>query len=69
MNSIIYILKKNLVYIAGGIIGALAGYLYWYYIGCLSGTCPLKSTPTISIIMGIIVGLYISGTIRKLTNK
>jgi hypothetical protein len=42
--------------IFGILLGALAGFLYWYYIGCLSGHCELQSTPTVDIIYGTILG-------------
>jgi hypothetical protein len=29
----------------GAVIGALAGYGYYYYIGCASGTCAISSKP------------------------
>jgi hypothetical protein len=32
--------KLHLLFI---LIGIVAGYIYWYYIGCQSGTCPLTS--------------------------
>ena len=45
-----------------GIIGAAAGYAYYYYIGCMSGTCPITSNPYISTLYGTVVGiLLISG--------
>lgn len=40
MNRIIEIAKKNWPYIVGAIVGGVGGYLYWYFIGCTSGTCP-----------------------------
>lgn len=65
MKNIIQIIEKYWLYAAGSIAGGLAGYLYWYYVGCLSGTCPLKSTPTVSILLGIMVGAYLSGFIQR----
>ena len=52
MNWII----KNILTIAGIFIGALAGYLYWQYVGCLSGTCAITSNPRNSTIYGSIMG-------------
>jgi hypothetical protein len=31
--------NNNKLYVAGAIVGAVAGYLYWQQIGCVSGTC------------------------------
>lgn len=33
--------------------GGIGGYLYYYFIGCNSGTCPITSSPYGSIIMGV----------------
>ena len=39
------ILKEQVLAIIGIILGAIGGYLYWHYIGCVSGTGPIASTP------------------------
>ncbi len=31
--------------ILGALVGAGIGFLYWEFIGCNSGTCPLTSNP------------------------
>ncbi|CUT02708.1 DUF6132 family protein [Candidatus Chrysopegis kryptomonas] len=36
--------------------GALAGYLYYFFIGCKSGTCPITSNPYFSTLYGGILG-------------
>ena len=46
------IIVKSLPVIAGGI----AGYAYYYFIGCASGSCPIQSNPYISTIYGMIAG-------------
>ncbi len=40
--------------------GGTAGFLYWYFIGCNSGTCPITSTPIGSIIAGAILGFLLT---------
>ena len=43
----------------GAIVGVVAGYFYWKYIGCTSGTCPLTSDPYKSMgWFGLIGGLW-----------
>ena len=32
---------KNKLYFIGASIGALGGFLYWKYVGCLTGTCAI----------------------------
>lgn len=49
-------IKKNILVITGVLVGALAGYLYWHYIGCLSGTCAITSKPINSTIYGSMMG-------------
>ena len=44
------------VIIAGIIVGALAGFSYWYYVGCYSGTCPITSNWHISSVYGGVMG-------------
>lgn len=43
----------------GIILGGLAGFLFYYFIGCNSGTCPITSNPWNSTIMGSLMGLLI----------
>jgi hypothetical protein len=37
-------------------LGAAAGYLYWHFIGCSSGHCPLTSHWFTSTLYGALVG-------------
>ncbi|NLA24236.1 MAG: hypothetical protein GX879_04640 [Bacteroidales bacterium] len=52
---------KNKWKIIFTIIGAIIGYLYYYYIGCASGTCPIQSKWYLSTLYGAIFGYLISG--------
>lgn len=55
------ILQKNRLAIAGSLLGAVGGYFYWKYVGCLSGTCLISSRPLNSTIYwGIMGGLVFS---------
>ena len=40
----------------GIIAGAIGGYLYYHYVGCASGTCPITSKPLNSTIYGAMMG-------------
>ncbi len=40
----------------GVVIGAIAGYLYYAEIGCLSGTCAITSKPINSTLYGGLMG-------------
>jgi hypothetical protein len=49
--------KQRIIYIAiGGVLGAIAGYLYYFYIGCSSGTCAITSKPINSTLYGSFMG-------------
>jgi hypothetical protein len=47
--------------IIGIAIGAVAGFLYYKFVGCASGACPLTSNPFISTIYGAVMGAVFSG--------
>ncbi|MBA4275857.1 DUF6132 family protein [Flavobacterium sp.] len=49
--------KKAIIITATGIIiGAIAGYLYYYYVGCVTGTCAITSKPLNSTLYGALMG-------------
>ena len=50
------LLKKNRLTFIGLVIGAVGGFLYWKYVGCTSGTCPITSSPVNSTLWGAIMG-------------
>jgi hypothetical protein len=51
-----HFLKKYRLTFLGVLIGAIAGYAYYYFVGCNSGTCAITSSPINSTIYGIFMG-------------
>lgn len=43
----------------GIVVGALAGYLYYHFVGCESGTCAITSSPYVSTLWGGMMGLLV----------
>lgn len=41
------------------LIGAGAGYAYYHYIGCISGTCPIQTNPFLSTLFGAVMAMLI----------
>jgi hypothetical protein len=50
-----FIIKHKLTFI-GILLGAIGGYIYYYYVGCESGTCAITSKPTNSTLYGAMMG-------------
>jgi hypothetical protein len=46
----------------GVAIGGLGGFLYYYFVGCTSGTCAITGNPYGSIIMGGFLGLFLTNS-------
>lgn len=47
---------KHWLKITGLITGTIGGFLYYYFVGCVSGTCPITSNPYKMIFFGAIFG-------------
>lgn len=62
-------IKKNLLAIIGTIVGIIAGFLYYKFIGCSSGTCPITSSPILSMIWGAALGGLILSMFKKNKNE
>ncbi len=58
-------INRNFLTIIGVFAGALAGYLYWHFIGCNTGTCAITSKPINSTVYGAIMGGLLLSTFRK----
>jgi hypothetical protein len=46
----------------GIVIGGLAGFLYYYFVGCTSGTCAITSSPYGSLFMGGFLGFFLTSS-------
>jgi hypothetical protein len=53
--------KRFLIPFIGIAVGAAGGFLYYHYVGCKSGTCPITSHPIGSVVMGGVFGYLITG--------
>ena len=50
-------MKKGIILTSIGIVvGAVAGYLYYHFAGCASGTCTITSKPLNSTMYGSLMG-------------
>ena len=49
-------LKKYSLTLIGLLLGAVGGFLYWRYVGCATGTCPITSSPWMSSLWGALLG-------------
>jgi len=57
---------KNYLFTTLGIgIGALAGYLYYKFVGCASGICPITSKPINSTLYGALMGGLLVNIFKK----
>jgi hypothetical protein len=58
-------LTKNKLGIIGLLVGAIAGFLYWNYVGCASGTCMITSKPINSTLYGSLMGYLLFNIFKK----
>lgn len=62
-------LKQNILLLTGVVVGAIAGFLYWKYVGCIDGTCAITSKPVNSTAYGALMGGLIFSMFKKDAKK
>lgn len=61
--------KKIISTVVFLVIGGLGGYLYWYFIGCTSGTCPITSKWINTTLYGALLGYLLGSSIYDMVEK
>ena len=51
--------KRYLPMMILAVVGAIGGFLYYRFVGCASGACPITSNPYISTVYGGVLGTLI----------
>jgi len=52
-------------YIIGAVAGGIAGFLYWKYVGCVTGTCAITSKPLNSVLYFALFGALLLSFFKK----
>ncbi len=63
------ILIKHHLAIVLTFLGLLAGFAYWRFIGCQTGSCPITSNWYSSVLMGGLFGFLIADIINDFHKK
>jgi FtsH-binding integral membrane protein len=50
-------------------LGAIAGYAYYYFVGCASGTCAITSNPVYSTLYAALMGGVFFHSFQKENNN
>ena len=58
-----WLLNHKLI-VVGVIAGAVSGYLYYYFVGCASGTCAITSSPLNSTLYFALLGGLIMNILK-----
>jgi H+/Cl- antiporter ClcA len=61
--------KRTIVILTGIVVGMLGGFLYWKFVVCSSGICPLTSNWHTSTLFGGIFGYLIADSIKLKEKK
>ena len=63
------IISKYKLTFIGVLAGGIAGFLYYYFIGCANGSCIISSRPLNSALYGAIMGGLLLHGARKNNKK
>jgi hypothetical protein len=56
---------NNKLYFIGAVLGGICGFLYWKYVGCLTGTCAITSKPLNSTLYFAFFGSVLLSFFKK----
>ncbi len=63
------IIKHKKLSILFLVLGAIGGFLYWKFVGCNSGTCPIKSVWYWSTLWGAAIGYLLGDMVNDFIKK
>jgi CRISPR/Cas system endoribonuclease Cas6 (RAMP superfamily) len=63
------IISKYKLTLLGLALGLVGGYIYYYFVGCQSGTCAITSSPVNSTIYGGFIGSVLLNIFEKDNTK
>ena len=66
MKNIVIKYKLELI---GVVLGSSAGWCYWYFVGCASGTCVITSSPVHSSLYGAMMGGLLASMLKTEKNE
>lgn len=58
-------MSRNIRIGLGLLLGGVAGFAWYFFVGCRTGSCPISGNPYISSIYGSVLGLLIAFPSRK----
>lgn len=61
----ISLIKKYKGIILGISIGAVLGWMYYYFVGCKDGSCAISSNPYVAIPYGGLMGYFMATFFKK----
>ncbi len=56
---------ENKLYFIGAVLGGIGGFLYWKYVGCLTGSCAITSKPLNSTLYFAFFGSVLLSFFKK----
>lgn len=64
-------ISKYKLTLIGLLVGAVGGYIYWRFVGCSTGGCPITSNPYATVVYGALFGavLFHSSPKKKKENE
>lgn len=63
------LLKTKKLALIALVLGAIGGFLYWRFVGCASGTCPIRSVWYWSTLWGAVVGYLLGDLLNDIILK
>jgi hypothetical protein len=61
--------KAIIITLIGVLIGAILGYLYYRYVGCITGICVITSKPLNATLYGALIGGLLTNSLIKKEKK
>ncbi len=62
-------MKQLIIWAIAATVGAAAGFVYWYCVGCNSGSCAITSSPINSSIYGGVMAILLVNVFDKQKEK